>query len=316
MKKKVLMIIGSLFLGLPFVVAAETENTVIVSPVFQEITLDVEKTEEFTAKVSNTTSAPLTFRLSVIDFGSLDESGGVAFLGSGERLEKSYALAAWMRPETDTLTVDAGQTATVRVRIENRDDLSPGGHYGALVFRSESGEGMLLENGISINQIFSLLVFVKKVGGERYGVASLGMTKTERFIALPHQLRVRFRNTGNVHIVPRGTVGVTDPLGRLVAKGVINEESGIILPEIVREYPLRILPLSTMFVPGRYTLILAYRFDGREEYSTEEQSIWIFPWPTIVASVASMSTLAMFFRWRKSRRLSRDPERTGRETLV
>jgi hypothetical protein len=51
-----------------------------LSPMFQTITLSDETSQEFSVTVSNDTTAVATFRLSVLDFGSLDESGGVAFL--------------------------------------------------------------------------------------------------------------------------------------------------------------------------------------------------------------------------------------------
>src|SRR3989344_2957199 len=121
-----------LFLSLLFVVgilfpqgylyAAGEQRGLTVSPAFQEIILDQQDQEKnFVVSVANDTGVSVTLRLSVFDFGSLDESGGVALLGASSDLEKKYALASWMRLEKDTLTLDPGETGKVRVTIENRD---------------------------------------------------------------------------------------------------------------------------------------------------------------------------------------------------
>lgn len=289
-----------LFVGPGDVSASERGLT--ITPVFQEIVLMPEDMiREFTVSLTNGTEALVTLGLAVFDFGGLDESGGVAFLGASSDLEKKYALASWMRPEKDTLTLGPGETGQVRMTIENRETLSPGGHYGALTFRAESephADGM--ESAIAVSQLFSTLVFVKKVGGEIYDLELKGQEYDGNIVKQGEMLRLRFQNSGNVHIVPRGVAIVTDPFGRSVAKGIINEESALILPETFRVYPVRLSALATSFIPGRYVMEIAYRYDDKDEFTTVTDTRIFIPPLFIGSMLAAALGIGAYLRKRKS----------------
>lgn len=264
--------------------AESAPRGITVSPVFQEIILEQKDTEtDFFVSLTNTTETAVTLRITVFDFGSLDESGGVAFLGASNDLEKKYALASWMRPEKDVFMLEPGETKEILVTIENREMLSPGGHYGALTFRAETGAG---ENGtgsiVAINQLFSTLVFVKKIGGEIYGLDLKESEYKSGLVRFQDILRLRFQNQGNVHVVPRGIATVSDPFGRVVAKGILNGESALILPETFRVYPVHLGALAMSFIPGRYTMDIAYRYDGKDDFSTTSLQFNFIPLPAIL----------------------------------
>ncbi|MDP2837692.1 MAG: hypothetical protein Q8O53_00235 [Candidatus Moranbacteria bacterium] len=299
------LFIGVLLSGimfLPSLHAANDQRGLIVSPAFQEIVLDQkDKEQDFVVSVSNDTDVSATLYLSVLDFGSLDESGGVAFLGASSDLEKKYSLASWMRLEKDTLTLAQGETGEVRVTIENRDSLGPGGHYGALTFKtgddaSPDGTG----STISVNQLFTTLVFVKKVGGEIYDLKFNGQEYESNIVKFQDTIRLRLENSGNVHLVPRGIVSVTDPFGRIVGKGIINQESTLILPETLRVYPVRLEKLAMSFVPGRYTMEIAYRYDGKDDFVTTSLQFDFIPPAAIVTFLVLGAAFGWYaVRWRR-----------------
>jgi hypothetical protein len=259
-----------------------------ISPAFQEVLLDEKATtKDFTVSVSNHSQTSVVLRVSVYDFGSLDESGGVAFLGGTNDLEKKYALASWVRPAKDVLTIAPDTTETLSVTIENRDSLTPGGHYGAIAFKTEDAAVQESDGDmVSVNQLFSTLVFVKKVGGEIYQLELKESSYTGNLVRLEDVLRLRFENSGNVHVVPRGRVEVTDPLGRLIAKGVINQESAIILPESLRAYSVRLASMARSFIPGRYTMTIAYRYDGLDAFTMSSLQFDFIPPPAMLAFLA------------------------------
>jgi hypothetical protein len=284
-----------------FPISAAQAAGFTVAPMIQEVVLDEGETAEtYTTTVTNETGALATFELSVIDFGSLDESGGVAFVGATGTLEEKYALASWMQPETSELTVGPGETRAVKVRIENRESLSPGGHYGALVFKNTSAVRPDAPN-VAINQIFSSLVLVKKTGGAKYGLALAALNHPDRWFSLDRAVTARFQNPGNVHVVPRGEVRVTDPLGRLVYRGVLNEGSAIILPETFREYPFKLFSVERAFIPGRYSLDFSYRYDGREEKELWSKQFFYFPPLSSIAMAGTAAGIGLFFWFRRKR---------------
>ena len=278
----VLVGVGFTFLCPTHALAGETGLT--VTPVFQEVTLATDEAEaRFSITLTNQTDGPLVLRPSVVDFGSLDESGGVAFLGASDNLVRKYSLASWMRPEKDIVSLEAGESEDLRVVIENRESLSPGGHDGAVLFTIGNEEGDAKENVVAVNQLLSVLVFAKKEGGEIYRLNLLDRTWERSLLFGLSQTSLRFQNEGNVHIVPRGIVTLTDPLGRVVEKGIINTESGLVLPESQRTFVTKLSLVTPLLIPGRYTLITDYRYDGQEAFESATDTIVLLPWPTFVA---------------------------------
>jgi hypothetical protein len=267
----------------------------------QEVSLEEGETSEtYVASVTNETESLATFELSVIDFGSLDESGGVAFLGATGELGEKYTLASWMQPEASEVTIASGETRSIRVRIENRESLAPGGHYGALIFKNVSAIRSDTSS-VAINQILSSLVLVKKTGGARYGLELASLEHPDPRPFFERLVIPRFRNPGNVHVIPRGEVRVTDPLGRLIYRGVLNEGSAIILPETFREYPFKLFPVERAILPGRYSFEFGYRYDGRDEKELWSKRFFYFP-PLSTALSAGIIVISGTFLWYRRRK--------------
>ncbi len=287
----------------PYASAETASGGFSVSPMFQEISLEQKDREkDFFITLTNQADVPVSLSLSALDFGSLDESGGVAFLGAEKDVEKKYALASWMRTEKDRVTIGPKESQKIKVTIENSSSLGPGGHYGAVTFRA--GEGVSAADAgtrIAVQRMFSVLIFVKKIGGERYNLALKEKKSDGNFVMLPETVRLRFSNDGNVHTVPRGTVTIIDPLGRVVSKGIINEESGIILPETIRMYSVRMRPLVPSFVPGYYALDIAYRYDDREEFSLYSEQFAFLPGIAMIGISLLLIAATGWYAWRRRR---------------
>jgi len=276
--------------------AADEKGGLTIEPAFQEVVLD-QKNEKntFPISITNSSNAPVSLQISAIDFGSLDESGGVAFLGSENELERKYALASWLKPEKDVVVIDSGAKETILVTIKDEEALSPGGHYGAMVFKTGRPSNTEdAESIISIERLFSTLVFVKKIGGEKYEMKFIEQEYDDNLVNFQEKLKLRFQNTGNVHLVPRGVVTVTDPLGRTVAKGIINQESALVLPETTRDYPVRIQKNAPIFFPGRYSMEIAYRYDGKNDFTTVLTRFDFVPLPAIVVSLLVATSIGWY----------------------
>lgn len=300
------------FFSLTFLISGTEESHALgqgglsVSPVFQEVVFDAgDERAEFSVTLKNETEETMTLRPSVVDFGSLDESGGVAFLGQSENLDHRYALASWMQPEKDAIFLDPGETEELHMVIENREALSPGGHYGAVLFQI-GGEGGSFEkeNQVAVQQMASVLVFAKKQGGEVYHLELGGEIWPKSLFRAPSRLELHFQNSGNVHVVPRGLAVLEDPLGRKIAKGVINQESGFLLPETIRTYPVTLQSLLPAFIPGKYILTVQFRYDGTETFQSQTIERILFPWPGILLGVFLGGFAFLAMRLRKKWRLS------------
>jgi hypothetical protein len=250
----------------------------VVSPIYQDAHLAVDQAEvHYVVHLTNRTAEPQDFKLSTVDFGSLNDSGGVAFLGtSTSDFSKKYGLASWMKLDQSTVDVPSGKSVEVGVTIANSDSLTVGGHYGAILATAQTApEDGVIRPRVGVFEVLSsLLLLVKDGPAVNRAMEVVSQTTNGSLMKFPGTVTDKFRNTGNVHVVPRGVVEIRDPLGRLVARGAINEDSGIMLPQMERKYETPLMRLAAVYLPGRYSVNLTYRFDGTTSTKSFTASIW------------------------------------------
>jgi hypothetical protein len=269
---------------------AESTGGVVISPPFQQVTVGDAKNTTFGVTLTNRTASDQTITATTVDFKSLDESGGVAFLGSEiTSLQKKYGLAKWLALDSAPMVIPSGGSKKVTVLLDNRQDLSPGGHYGAIIFKIEGGKSAGSQNSVDVKQVLASLVFAKKLGGEQYDLRLTSIDSASKWAGGDQKLKLRFYNPGNVHVVPRGVVKLIDGKGKVIAKNIINAESGIILPETFRVYPVTFTDVPVL-EPGTYKLVAEYRYDGLASTAKFSKDIKIFDWryAATVGAVASV----------------------------
>ena len=265
-----------------------------VSPAYGQIDIAKDQPQvTYDIQVTNHNVQDQAFALSVLDFGTLDEEGGVAFLGTGASdLAHKYGLATWMvLPET-SLTIPAGKSVTVPITIINNDSLAPGGHYGALLATAlTAGSGN--SDSVGVKQVLSSLLLVTKEGGLRQELALQSQKNDASWWRLPSEVTQRYHNTGNVHVVPRGIVSVKDTFGREVVRGAINEDSKVILPETYRNLATQLISVARAWWPGRYQIVTSYRYDGTDQVLRYEQDFVyvgaIISWLVIGAALLAVA---------------------------
>lgn len=279
-----------------------------VAPAFEQVRIKADQPRaEYRLKIRNHNALDQNFRLSLVDFGALDEGGGVAFLGTpASELEHRYGLASWMTLEKEAVFVRAGTEVEVVVAIENRSSLAPGGHYGAVLATAVTDTGQIgLEGKVGVKQVLSSLVLVSKEGGAEVGLRLSAQTPDHRGWRLPTKVEQRFQNIGNIHVVPRGVTEVRDMTGRVVMRGALNEQSGVILPESFRRYTTPLLTVGKAWLPGRYQLVTTYRYDGTEQTKTGVVSFWyvgtLVVWLVMLGVVLAIGALAVWLFWWRPR---------------
>jgi hypothetical protein len=230
-------------------------------------------------RVTNNENTVQTIDITTADFNTLDESGGLVFVGTNPTaLQKKYGLANWLRVPSSTVTLQPKQSTTFTANIVNQPDLAPGGHYGALLLNLSSGPNAASsQNKVALHPIASSLLFVSKTGGDTHKLKLMDVYSNHNIFKLPSSVTLRFYNSGNTHLVPRGTVEVTDPSGKVISKGIINENSNIVLPETYRKYTVPLNKTASSFIPGNYKIIVNFRFDGYDQFRGYQESIFIMP---------------------------------------
>lgn len=237
--------------------------------------------------VTNNKPTAQTIDFSTADFNTLGESGGLVFIGTNPtEIQKKYGLSEWLKLEQDSVTIQPNKTATIRGVIMNNDSLSPGGHYGALMLYLNSGNSNS-GNKIALKPIASSLLFVTKTGGDTHKLELASVDAKRNLFNLPEVVNLRFHNTGNTHLIPRGTITITKSDGSIIKRGIINENSNIILPETYRVYTIPLKNISSANIPGDYKLTVDYRFEGYDQFRRYQQSMFLLtpPFAIIAASV-------------------------------
>lgn len=279
-KISVLLLAATIFSAalLGSVIAQKSGDTTI-NPIFQEVTIDAQDTSrQFNVKLSNNTNTARTYRLKIADFGSLNETGGVAFIGVNKPGDENYryGLSAWLKLEKETVTIGPGGTEQVNITLVNDSLLAPGGHYGAVLVSEERGPSDADSSKVELSQVISSLILAKKIGGEIYNLQLKSVGGAESAASLPSTVSIRFYNGGNVHLVPRGTVTVTDEEqgGKIIKEGLINSGSGFILPDTYRQYITTLQDRATAWWPGNYYQHVSFRYDGNDKLVTQTHKVF------------------------------------------
>jgi hypothetical protein len=251
---------------------------VTVSPAFQDVVLtQAMNGKDITVTLTNQSSVGLNFALSSADFGTLDETGGVAFLGTpATELEHRYGLVSWLTLDRNTVFLPAAGSKEILVHIDNRPSLAPGGHYAALLATAVSDSGVApADPKVKLHQVIASLILVRKDGGAQPGLDLTGFEpQPKNWLHLPSRVQLRFHDAGNVHVVPHGTLSLTDASRKQISKGIINEDSVAVFPQSYRRMTSSLLSIRHPWLPGRYTLTANYHFDGDNTFSKESVSFW------------------------------------------
>jgi hypothetical protein len=218
-------------LTFPFRIYAQSPNgSLRAEPAFTEVVLNQPDEEKSVAiEYKNDSTSPVSLELFPLDFKQQDETGVISFLGK-DAGSFSYSLSSFLTFPVTTLELQPQEKKTVQIAVKNRPDLSPGGHYAAIIARQRNDQRSQSDTAISPS--LSTLILLRKTGGERFNLSLKSVNWPDNFIvfAYPSSIHLFFQNEGNVHVVPYGRVEIVDMFGRVIYKGVINTSSARIFP--------------------------------------------------------------------------------------
>ena len=282
--------------------ASPAKSGVTVIPSETSVTLSGGHNGSVDVFYTNNTNREIDLHLSTVDFGSLNDTGGIAFLGNNANsFAKQYGLSQWMVLEKDFLVLAPHAGEHVTVTVQNQESLSPGGHYGAVLAKMEVPTNNRNKKSILLQSTLSSLLFVKKTGGGIYQL-DLNNTDVERnWYQNIEGVSLRLQNSGNIHVIPRGYIELTDPAGRMISRGIINEGSGIILPESFRIFDTPLRPVAFPYRLGAYHISTHFRFDGRVSYTTKNMPVFYIPPVWLAALGFLLLALVIFFFYRRNK---------------
>lgn len=240
-----------------------TNSGITISPPSQKVVISPGLLQaDIYVKVTNNNDYVFIGQVKLLDFQALDQNGGVSLEQAGAK----FGLANWMSlAGSSSIQLGEGQTEVLKVLIDNRSDLSPGGHYGAIAITT-SPSNNLKNNVVGFNQQLVSLVFLNKSGGDVNGLQLNGITPEQWSGGLPLSIQTVFKNTGNVYEVPHGYIEIFDPHGTLVRHGIINPQATLIMQGSEREYVTPLNAVGTSAAKGKYKVVVNYRYDNEPHY--------------------------------------------------
>ncbi len=255
--------------------AAQTATGYTIDPAYQEVVIEADEPEKAvvttTVTLTNSTPEAATFEVFAIEFPDTQHFG--SFQNTDfTTIARQEVLA--VRFNADRFVVSAGGTHTVTLRIENRTDLRPGGTYVSIILRQ------VVQPAAGVQPVVPALasqLLIRKKGGEVRNMSLTKVTGIGRLVQTdtPATLSLIFMNEGNVHLVPRGSVVITDLLNRVVAQGIVNDGSLYVLPGRQRVIPVTLA--RTQAVIPLVPLTLTISGSAESTNYTYEQSLIVIP---------------------------------------
>jgi hypothetical protein len=280
----------------------ELKNDFVLEPGKAEIFVNPGETITKDVYITNRIPGTTSFKMEVQDIkGSSDPTQPVVILDN-ER--GPYSAKDFITASPGEFTLSFGQRVTIPVTITIPKDTAPGDYDSSvLVSNSPSVLGTTssatTEGQTRIISRVGTLFFIR-VNGQAHESGELQDFK----IAGPHKLfytqgpftfEALFNNTGNVHLVPYGTVNVKNIFGKTIAQ--IPVDAYYSLPNSLR---YRSVNWDVSVLLGRYTATLDLHRGYGNIVDSRTIAFWVIPWKILISIFAGVLVLALiliiFFR--------------------
>jgi hypothetical protein len=272
---------------------------VTVSPITDEFSIKPGQVVSRTIQVINPNDRVITLYPVVLDFNTDNENGQPVFFKAGDE-SRNYTLSSWITFDREFLRIAKAEQELVKITIAAPADAEPGGHYGAVLFSTEKPE--LRETNDAEVSVVGLVgtLFLASVPGKVVEKLELEQFNLP-LIALSPPVRTEavFKNSGNVHVKPKGDIAVKNWSGNQVGTIEINAGSGNVLPESRRRFDgeWAFKPLTSF---GLYSFSLSATYGKTPTELTATRKVLVIPYWLIVLLVAVAAWLGYRF-WRKRR---------------
>jgi hypothetical protein len=277
----VLLLVVFLGFSSPAMAASETITTsgIELNPAIEQLGVKAgQNSTSFPIEVRNSTLKPTVIYVSTNDFTALNQTGEVRFYGNGyDPTLNPHGLASNIKPSINQFSLSPNQSRTIGVLVNDINGLAPGGHYGAVTFfvgyppHSKNGRAQ-----VSNNQVLSSLVFLTTAGN---GTQSLQLSRpllSSFYFSMPSSLSLVLANNGNTQTTPRGYVTIQNHNGKTeLARGIINSESGLVLPASTRLFGVNLSSEKHSWFGGNYKFVIAYRPDNAAHFQYYQKSFYL-----------------------------------------
>lgn len=304
---------GIIASGLPALGAkAESGQAFSITPPLIERKADPGQTVTVNIKFTNLSSGELLIKTQFNDFGAKDETGDPNIIFDDAQ-NTSYSLKNWIGAPAP-FKVASHVTKSLDFPITVPKDAEPGGHYAVIRFTGTAPE--LEQSGVALTGSIGSLVLLQVSGNIKEDASLLEFTpakvshnangdpvyETASFFENgPVGFIQRFKNNGNVHVKPTGTIEVYNMFGAKVSTVRVNGD-----PTDPKNPPKSVLPQSVRrfgetgpdgFMFGMYTAKLNISYGQGQKQLTQTITFWVIPYKLILISLIVLTGLFFLLRF-------------------
>jgi hypothetical protein len=292
------IVLTFLMIASPFAAnAADDKVGLAVSPPTFDLAANPGDTLKNNIRVDNLTDQVLDVTVSTQNFVASGEEG------QAELTEDTtpYSLATWIKPAATKMEIPAKSSKVLPFSVVVPNNAEPGGHFGSLIFRSQS-RPLAGTTGVSVAQQIGALLFLR-VAGDLKESASIASFKSDKsfYEYPPINFDARIKNDGNVHFKPEATVTVTNMFGQKVATLPMDPKT--VLPGSIRKMTLA-QPWKPKFLFGNYHANLSVVYGDKKQILTATTSFTVIPYK-LVGIVALVLIIVLVFIIRRRKRLAK-----------
>jgi hypothetical protein len=267
-------------------------NSIKVSPLRTDVTLDPGGSSVVKTYVTNLTDASVVFKPIENDFVAGDEKGTPSIILDENSYAPSHSLKRFMVP-LQNITVAAGATQEVDVRVTVPKTAQAGGYYGALRF-APAGSGsqpVVLSSGVASLILLTVTgPTIEQLTLTNFDVQQNGGTATNFRTPNDLALLLRFQNKGNLQEAPFGQINVQK--GKKVVYSYNfnqTDPKNEILPDSSRRWTI---PLKKLGSFGKYKISGTFGYGTKGQTVNIEKTVWIVPTTVILAVVIAVVVVA------------------------
>lgn len=182
-----------------------------------------------------------------------------------------FSLSSWISFEPAKLTLEPREEKEVKFIIKIPEIAEPGGHYAAVLAKTETTSGPT-GVGVGIVQRVASLVLLTVGGQTREEIRVVDFKTSKNYYEYgPVQFIIRLENTGTVHLKPQTKITVYNLFNKKI--GEIEVEPHNVLPSSVRKFEANLS--QKWFFAGKYKAVLS-GFYGKTNIPLEPVTITFF----------------------------------------
>ncbi len=267
------------------------QSAITVFPSIQDITVKPGEKTRFQIQFRNGSDNVLVGNVKVADFIVTDNRGTPALLESTAE-KPSYAASSWITLSDKIVAIPKNEIVSIYGSVSPPSTVAACGYYAIVYFEPNSETVKRLgaveqQSAASVSsKVGGILNFV--VDGreckEKMMVTNFSVPSFQEYG--PIKLTYDILNQGDVHMVPKGAVSVTDWFGKALDQKAIREVR--IFPGKEREYNEA---FGEKWMIGKYNVALRASYGKNGMPLMSMATVWVFPWK--VAAVILLTLILL-----------------------